>query len=80
MGLLDNAAIDDLTILHGDLAGDIEPAARLHGTGEGQVLAARPGLFRTITFDRHEEAPLLDFLKGNFTDGDFIDPKPTFLV
>src|SRR5690606_47597 len=48
VGLLDNAAMDDLAVLHGDLAGDIEKATGFHGTGEGQVLAPSARLFGTI--------------------------------
>src|SRR5690606_17208784 len=49
VGLLDDAGADDLAVLHGDLAGNIEPAARLDGAGEGQVLATSTGFIGTVT-------------------------------
>ncbi len=57
VGLIDNAAIDDLAILHRHLAGDEEEATGFDGAGEGQVLAAGARLFGTIAFDRHGDTP-----------------------
>ncbi|MNL56996.1 hypothetical protein D3C87_1805270 [compost metagenome] len=54
MGLVDDAAPNDLAILHGHLARNIEKAAGFHGTGERQVLATGTGFIRAITLDGHE--------------------------
>ncbi|MNL66648.1 hypothetical protein D3C87_1911470 [compost metagenome] len=61
VGLLDDAAGNDLAVFHGHLAGNIEPAIGFNGAGKGQSLAAGACLFGSITFDRHASSMQMIF-------------------